>query len=296
MEGFSIKNSLFLDYGNRQDFFGKLSLAAPFSWVNIGNAAETNNDSPRREVEINNVFLDEGGFTGVASTPLRYHPPSAPIDLIYITGLRMNVTNLGAQGNSLTAVRGVFIENSKYGWSHNASAAVYLAKVNEAILDRLECIASADRIFADSTTDRLTVLNSVYSVLDSNAGVTNVVNTPTQEDDPVQFVRQRFETVLQRPPDPAAHFYWSKRLIDCGQNSNCVTQQQTELDSYLESSPTANFGITGQVTADGIPLPNAQVTLNGSQLMPRMPLDAITVCQSNMWQQTVIYNLYTILS
>lgn len=264
-KGFSLKNSLFIDYGTRPNFFGKLAVAAPFAWVNIGNAAQTTNDSPRREVEINKVFLDEGGYTGVASVPLRYQPASASIDLVYITGLRMNVSNLGTWGNYLTSVRGVLIENSKYGWSHNASAAVNLVSVDEAILDKLECTESADRIYADTTTDKLTVLNSVYSVLDSSARVTNVVNTEAPEDDPVQFVRQRFETVLQRSPDPAAHFYWSKRLIDCGQDSNCVTQQQTELDSYLEKAPVANFGITGQVTADGTPLPNAQVTLSGSQ-------------------------------
>ena len=264
-KGFSIKNSLFLDYGTRQNFFGKLGLGAPFSWVNIGNAASTTNQSPRREVEINTVFLDEGAYAGVASVPHRYQPASAPIDLVYITGLQMNVTNLGAWGNYLSLVRGAFIENSKYGWSHNATAAVNLVTVNEAILDRLECIASADHIFADSTTDRLTVLNSVYSVLDSSARVTNVVNTSTPEDDPVQFVRQRFETELQRPPDPAAHFYWSKRLIDCGPDSTCVTHAKTELDSYLEGSPAANFDISGQVTADGIPLANAQVILSGSQ-------------------------------
>src|SRR6185369_11521728 len=192
-------------------------------------------------------------------------PASASIDLVYITGLRMNVSNLGTWGNYLTSVRGVLIENSKYGWSHNASAAVNLISVDEAILDKLECTESADRIYADTTTDKLTVLNSVYSVLDSSARVKNVVNTEAPEDDPVQFVRQRFETVLQRSPDPAAHFYWSKRLFDCGQDSSCVIQQQKELDSYLEKAPVANFGITGQVTADGTPLPNAQVTLSGSQ-------------------------------
>ena len=74
---------------------GKLGLAAPFSWIMVGNSAATSNLSPRREAIIRNVFLDEGGLYGISVIPDYYDPQSAASDLIYISDLRMNVSSLG---------------------------------------------------------------------------------------------------------------------------------------------------------------------------------------------------------
>ena len=60
--GLTISDTTFLDYGNRPGFYSKTGLAAPISWINIGNAAQPTNHSPRREVVLRNVFLDEGGY------------------------------------------------------------------------------------------------------------------------------------------------------------------------------------------------------------------------------------------
>src|SRR5215203_1667896 len=75
--GITVTDTIFLDYGQRE-FFGKTFLAAPISWINIGNAAQPTNLSPRREVVLRNVFLDEGGYWGLSSMPLRYQPQTAP--------------------------------------------------------------------------------------------------------------------------------------------------------------------------------------------------------------------------
>jgi hypothetical protein len=203
---------------------------------------------------------------GISSLPDRYQPPSAPIDLIYVSGLHMNVTNLGSDGNYFRLIGGVLIEDSHYGWSHNANSAVNLAYVQEAILDKLECIAAANHIRANAATDKLTVINSVYEFLDSDAQVTKVINTQTPEEDPVQFVRQRFESVLGREPDPAAHFYWSRLLLQCGEDANCLSQQQALLNAYLDDSPAPSFSITGTVSGDNAtPLSGVTVKLAGSQ-------------------------------
>ena len=265
-KGIVVSNCVFLDYGLRPELFGKLGLSAPIAWILIGNAATTTNNSPRREVEIRDVFLDEGGFTGISAYPGRYQPPSAPIDLIYVTGLRMNVTNLAAYGHHFVTVEGVLVEDSHYGWSQNADSALNLFSVQEAILDKLECIAHANRIRADSSTKRVSVINSVYTFLDSDAQVTNVIHTQTPEEDPVQFVRQRFASVLGREPDPAGHFYWSRLLLQCGQDANCISQKQALFNSYLEGSPAPSFSITGTVSGDNaIPLSGVTVQLTGSQ-------------------------------
>ena len=267
--GITISDSVFLDYGTRE-IYGKTYLAAPISWVNIGNAAAVTNHSPRREAVIRNTFLDEGGYWGLSSLPNRYTPPSAPIDLIYITGLQMNVSNFGQYGHLFYDAQRLFIENSRYGWSHNASGAIALANVDAAILDKLTCEANADHIVADNLSGELTVINSTYTQLDSQAQITNTLNT-APEDDPVQYVRSRFTEVLGRDPDPAAHYYWSDLLIHCSSDSACVDSVKTALNDYLSQQPAAKFAISGRITKkDNSPVQGVQVTLSGSQSVTAM--------------------------
>jgi hypothetical protein len=263
-KGVTIVDAVFADYGQRAELWGKLGLAPPYSWVNIGNAAPPESSSPRREATIKNVFLDEGGFFGLSSTPDL--AVSAPIDLIYVSGLYMNVTNLRASGNYLYGSRRVMIAKSHYGWSHNADAAIDLRSVGNAILDQVECVDSANRIHADLATSKLTVINSIYTFLDSQSPQTKVITTATAEDDPVQYVRQRFNTTLGRDPDAAAHFYWSDRLLQCGEGATCLADERAALEAYLGAAPVPTFSIAGRVTDEtGAGLPNVTLTLSGSQ-------------------------------
>ena len=173
----AITNTKFIDYGERADFFSKTQLAPAYSWISIGNAAAVQPDSSRREAVIRNVFLDEGSFIGISARPDFYSPPSAPFD-VSISAIRMNVTNLGAWGVYLLGARKVLIEKSRFGWSHNADAAIVLKGVQEAVLDRVECVDHADTIRADRETRKLLVINSVYKTLDSAAPDTRVITTP----------------------------------------------------------------------------------------------------------------------
>ena len=193
-------------------------------------------------------------------------PATAPIDLIYITGLKMNVSNMGTAGHLFYDVNNLLIENSHYGWSHNTIAAIDLNRLEgHAILDRLTCIADADRIRTDDRLQRLTVINSTYREIDSQAQtITELVTAP--ENDPVQHVRQRFVSVLGRAPDAAAHFYWSDLLIKCGTNNNCVNQQHAALNEYLSRQPKENFSVAGTVKDEnGAPVSGVAVSLTGSQ-------------------------------
>ena len=261
--GITVTDTTFLDYGCRPDFFSKTGIAPPISWINVGNAAPPTITSPRREVVLRNVFMDEGGFWGLSVLPYRYQPESAPIDLVYVTGLYMNVSNFGPFGHQIYDARRVFIEKSHYGWSHNAAAAIALNNVGTGILDQLNCVAHADHLFADSNTGELIAINSTYGQLDSAAQQTITIDTP---DDPVQYVRARFADALGRDPDPAAHFYWSNLLIHCFNDSACIEATKQGLDDYLSTLPSPTFTISGRITDNnGAPLSGATVVLSGSQ-------------------------------
>lgn len=260
----SVSNSIFLDYGLRT-FFSKTGLGAPLSWIGIENPAPASPDSPRREVVVRDVFLDEGGWVGISVLPRRWALVPPPIDLIYISGLKMNVSNLHMTGHFVFDVRDVFIENSHYGWSHNAYAAIDLNRVDNAILDKLTCIDHANRLRTDDRMNRFTVINSVFDGIDSQAATITVLET-APEDDPVQYVRQRFVTTLGRPPDPAAHYYWSDQLIKCGNNNDCVNENRSALNQYLSNNPQETFSLAGTVTDEnGGPVTGATISLTGSQ-------------------------------
>lgn len=263
-KGFSISNSIFIDFGVRS-FFGKMGLGAPLSWINLAAVAPRTPESPRREVVIRDTFFDEGGWVGITSYGHLWGTPVDPPDLIYISGIKINVSNLGTAGHQFFDVRNVLIEDSLYGWSHNTGAAIDLYRTSHAILDRLTCIEEADRIRTDDRTERLTVINSTYDGLDSQALVTTEMQT-APADDPVQYVKQQFVSILGRQPEPAAHFYWSDLLIRCENDAECLAQQRAELTEYLESNPQSTFSVTATVDDEnGDPLSGATVTISGSQ-------------------------------
>jgi inhibitor of cysteine peptidase len=265
-KGFMMEEAVFADYGQRPELFSKTGLGSPISWVEIGNAAAVTNDSPRREAVIRSVFLDEGGYFGITAFPARYTPASAPIDLLYLTGLRMNVSNFNTSGHYLIGPRAVMVEDSVYGWSHHADSAIRLENVGAGVLDRVRTEAEAWRIRADSTTGRLTVIDSVYEELSSLAQQTVVIKTTQPDQDPVLYVREHFESALARAPDAAAHFYWSDKILRCGADAQCVADARSALDAYLAASPSATFEITGRVADENdSPLAGVAVALTGSQ-------------------------------
>ncbi|MDQ1728447.1 MAG: hypothetical protein QOD33_572 [Pyrinomonadaceae bacterium] len=261
-----VDDTVFVDYGQRAELYGKLDNSAPYSWVNIGNAAAPESAAPRREAILRNVFFDEGALSGLASFPNRYLPQSAPLDLVYVSGLRMNVSNLNTSGFYLDSIENLLVENSYHGWSTNAATAINLLTVDNAILDRVECAARADRITADAATRSLTIIDSVYNQLDSLAQTTRVIKTAAPDDDAVQYVRQHFSAQLGRAPDPAAHFYWSDQILSCLDDAQCVEEKRTALDDYLASQPQETFSISGRIVDEtGAGLGGIKVRLSGSQ-------------------------------
>lgn len=265
-KGISVTQTIFADYGQRPNYFGKLGLACPISWIMVGDAAPTNNLSPRREAVIRDVFLDEGGFYGISVIPDYYNQQSVASDLVYISDLRMNVSSLNTYGVYITRTKRVLIERAKFGLSQLSDAAVSLVDIGEATLDKLECLAASNRIRANGGTGRLTVINSIYTHLNSQAQTTEVITTATESEDRVQYVRQQYLDVLGHEPDAAGHDYWSNILLDCGSSETCLVAKRLELSGYLSTLPWPDFSITGRILNEaGAGFPGVVLNLTGSQ-------------------------------
>lgn len=261
--GIAITDCKFIDYGNRPNFFSKTPIAPPYSWIFIGTAAALVPNWSRREAIIRNVFLDEGAWMGIAARPDLFDPVFPPYE-VYLSRLYVNVTNLGGCGVYLYGARKAFIEQSHFGWSHNAGAAINLSGVGEAILDLNECVEDANTIHVEA--ERLAVINSTYTNLESTAPYTRIINTDTADQDPAQYVRQQYLASLKHDPDPAGHFYWTDQIVRCESNLDCVGQVQNALAAFLTEAPLARFSLSGQVLDEtGAPLAAVTVSLTGSQ-------------------------------
>jgi hypothetical protein len=224
----AITNTKFVDYGTRPDFYSKTPLAAAYSWIGLGDAQNADAEdakggaSSRRDAVIRNVFLDEGAFYGITARPDLHSPSIAPFN-VFISAIQMNVGNLGASGVFLLGADKVLIERSRFGWSHHADTAISLVNVNEAILDRLECVDQANTIRADADTERLLVINSKYETLDSAAPYTKEITTPY---DPVQFVRMRYLDVLHTEPELHVLHDWAARILRCEGSPPCLLKER----------------------------------------------------------------------
>jgi len=261
--GISVVDCKFIDYGLREDFFSKTPLSAPLSWIMIGNAAEPEPSSSRREAILNNVFLDEGAFMAVGVLP-EFFGQKPPHNLeVYLTNLNVNVSNLGTNGIEIRGARKVFIQRSHLGWSHHANHAIYLTNIGEAILDLVDCSDDATRIFAN--VERLTVMNSVFTSLESIGPVTQTFSTTTAAEDPAQHVSEQYLARVNHEPDAAAHFYWTSRILHCEEDENCIGAARSALTNYLAATPPARFSMRGQVRDEnGTPVTAARVRLTNS--------------------------------
>ncbi|HEX7955384.1 MAG TPA: carboxypeptidase-like regulatory domain-containing protein, partial [Pyrinomonadaceae bacterium] len=281
-EDIYVTTTIFADYGQRPGFHGKTQ-GATFSWVTVGDPASPTPLSPRREVVIRDVIFDEGAMFGLFSQPERYRAPSPAVDLIHISDLFQNVSNLGTAGTLIYDARRVLIERTHYGYSRYTSGAVDLRGVGAAIIDRVECVDAADLIRADAATGQLSVVNSVYRDVLSQASLTRLLPSVADADDPVWYVRREYEAALGREPQPAEHFYWSQRLLECvdatgggAGAAECVRTTRAALAAYLAARPAPTFALAGKVTdAGGAALSGVSVTLwTGGQPLVATRTDA----------------------
>lgn len=230
----SLTASVFLDYGQRPDYWGKLGLGPPFAWVMIADAAPIDTGASRREATIHDVFMDEGAYIAIASMPHNYDPQAVPADLISISDYRLNVSSLGSSGIYIDGgAQHTLIERASFDLTRNADAAVIVTNVGDVVLDTLACKAAVNRIRATATVGKLTVINSTCTDIQSHAQSTAVL-TPGPDNDPVQFVRHQYLAARAVEPDAAALYTWSNRLLLCGTDQVCVARTRNELAAFLK--------------------------------------------------------------
>src|SRR2546422_1077998 len=104
----TISDCKFVDYGNRPGFWSKTPYQPPYSWISIGNVASPEPTASRREVIIQNVFLDEGAYYGISARPNFFASESIPPYDVYMSRLYVNVKNLGSDGVYIDGARTVF--------------------------------------------------------------------------------------------------------------------------------------------------------------------------------------------
>jgi hypothetical protein len=263
-KGISITGTRFVDFGNRPDFYSKTTTQSPLAWVSVYGAAPLTNESPRRDIIISDVLFDEGAYIALLVLPDAAPVPNGgAISLVWLSDLFVNVSNLGEVSLLIRNVDNVFIENSHFGWSHNSRGAMELGLVKNALLNQIDCVLSADTIIALGTVQELSIINSTYQTLDSEAPITRVISTADPANGPARYVTQKYFDVLGHAPDIPGYVYWSQRRARCNDNAQCTTDE--ELLAYLNSHPTATFSIRGQLLDDdGFPLASAKVSLSGT--------------------------------
>ena len=262
--GVSVRDSKFVDYGERPDFWGKTGFQPPYAWVMVGDPSAPQPSHSRREAVFQNVFLDEGGYFAIAVRPDFFSTAIVPFD-VYMSQLYVNVNNLLSDGVYVHGAKRLFIDRSHFGWSTRAGFAITMLLVGEAVLDLIDCTNDATRLKTWGG-ERLTVINSTYTSLESDGLLTNVIETETPEEDPAQYVRQQYRAIVNRDPDPAGHFYWTSKILSCGGAASCVNDEQTALEAFLNASPAEVFSSFGQIIDDdGNPLPEVAVSLTGWQ-------------------------------
>jgi len=263
-KGITITGTRFVDYGTRPGYYSKTTYMSPFAWVSVGGAAPLTNLSPRRDIAMKDVLFDEGAYYALSVRPDIFTVANGgAISSLYLSQLYVNVTNLGEVGLRIQNVDNVLIENSHFGWSHNSRGAMDLAYVKNALLSEIECVLSANTIIAQPTVAELSVINSVYQTLDSQAPVTRVITTADPADGPARYVNQKYLDTLGNAPDKPGYIYWSQKRARCNDDAQCTTDE--ELLNYLNTNPPATFSISGRLLdADAAPVAAATVSLGGA--------------------------------
>ncbi|MEA2298015.1 MAG: hypothetical protein QOF77_951 [Solirubrobacteraceae bacterium] len=176
--GLTIVKSDFIDYGYLNGtFFSKTPIAAPWAWVALGNITTQASPPLQGAVLLSNVNMDEGALFGLACLPNT--AVSGLIESLTITGLRINVSGFGKPNNGviIQGVEHVLIERSWFGYSpsYGSRGAINLRSVNDAVIDSCRCAQGSDRILADGAVGTLTVRETTYQHLLSDAAMTRVI-------------------------------------------------------------------------------------------------------------------------
>jgi hypothetical protein len=169
---FTMNGVSFVDYGTIDGVGLSKTTQAGYAWVYLKEpeVASANN---RAFVDIRNVVMDEGAQFG-----LRIESNTGRISSVNVENLKVNGSFLGsAVGVYINNADKVRISGARFGHNQSTSnAAVKLVAVGNATLEHLLANESlTNRIDADADTKSLTIIESDYAVLNSQAKETRVI-------------------------------------------------------------------------------------------------------------------------
>lgn len=171
-KGLYVANTDFIDWGYLEGtYHAKTNMAKPLAWIRLNETWPLTDTMAQKEVRLVGVRMDELTVHG-----LLVAPATTPAAHIYITGLRVNGSFLpNGYGVKIQNAQNVTIERSWFGWAQNQNTAISLTNAGNVKLDSVKCEAGMNRIEADAATTSLTISNSNYTTLASQAQITNVI-------------------------------------------------------------------------------------------------------------------------
>lgn len=191
--GLTVTGTDFIDFGWLNGVYHSKTTVPPWAWIRLGEPVPLDGNGQNR-VLLSQVRMDEGAQFG-----LLCNPNNVPVAAIELSGVLVNGSSLsGARGVYIHKADSVRVEQSWFGYTPNTSAAIELVNVRDAVLDAVRCEAGMNRIVADASVQSLTVRESVYAELQSDAQITRI-----EQDGVITLLQQGSASpVLPSPSTP----------------------------------------------------------------------------------------------
>ena len=218
--GLSVADVDFIDYGVLNGVYhSKTPFNPPNAWIQLNNTSPLDNALAQHEVVIERVRMDEGAFNGIYVNINTAQ--SARLAHIRISGLRVNGTGLGGNGVWVQNAERVTIERSWFGYAGFPGTAVALINVDNSTLRDVRAEAAFDRIHANVGCKVLTLIDTTYGSLDSEAEVLNIIRdgkygfgkNPTEAMDVAGNVRATGQLISTAPQGTAPLAVSSSALV-----------------------------------------------------------------------------------
>ncbi|MGH9276518.1 MAG: glycosyl hydrolase family 28-related protein [Acidimicrobiales bacterium] len=175
--GLSVIETDFIDYGTLNGtFVTKTPITPGSAWIRVGNTFPLTDCNKQQTVVIENVRMDEGAQFGLLCWPNLSQSPR--VANVVISGLRVCASGISAaRAVYILNTERVRIEHSWFGYTTTEHEAIKLQNVGDAVIDSCRCEAGANVIAADAATTSLTVSETVYGKLNSDAKRTTVISS-----------------------------------------------------------------------------------------------------------------------
>jgi len=167
--GLTITGTDFIDFGWLNGVYHSKTTVPALAWIRLGEPVPLDGNGQNR-VLLSQVRMDEGAQFGLLCSP-----NDVPVAAMELSGVLVNGSSLpGARGVYINKTDSVRIEQSWFGYATRPGTAIELVGVRDAVLDAVRCEAGMHRIVADASVKLLTVRESVYAELQSDAQLTRI--------------------------------------------------------------------------------------------------------------------------